>query len=206
MRRFLTDLGRQSSCVEVFHPHRFESGGKHPLDRMAGVDHVGRDDRGHGKRDDDNGQHVLGDLRLRAHRDAERSDDDRKIAHLSEIDRGHDACPQAEAQRVEDRYDHHPADDDEDGAASDSSRTWMLGTVICIPNATKKSVTKKSRMLTALATTSVVYGKADRLTPAISAPISRESPIRLAAPARKKHQPRAETRTSSGALATIRNR
>ena len=43
------------------------------------------------------------------------------------------------------------------------------------------------------------------LTPAISAPISRESPATEAAAARKKHQARAVTSTSSGALATARN-
>ena len=75
-----------------------------------------------------------------------------------------------------------------------------------MPRATKKSTTKKSRMLTALATTSTLYGKLARLTPAISAPISRESPMALAAPAMKKHQPSAVTSTSSGALAMDRNR
>src|SRR5712691_4931188 len=40
----------------------------------------------------------------------------------------------------------------------------------------------------------------------MSAPISRERPIRLAAAARKKHQASAETRMSSGAFCTVRNR
>src|SRR5881398_271809 len=73
-------------------------------------------------------------------------------------------------------------------------------------SATKNSVTKKSRMLAAFAITSRLYGKVESETPAISAPISRESPMMLAAAERKKHQARAETSTSSGAFATERNR
>src|ERR1700704_7177607 len=75
-----------------------------------------------------------------------------------------------------------------------------------IPSATKNSVTKKSLMLTALAITSRLYGKVERLMPAISAPISGDSPMKLATPDRKKHHASPLTRASSGALATERKR
>ena len=45
-----------------------------------------------------------------------------------------------------------------------------------MPRPTKNSVTKKSRRLVTLATTSSVYGKVEIITPAISAPIAVDKP------------------------------
>ncbi len=75
-----------------------------------------------------------------------------------------------------------------------------------MPSATKNSVTKKSRILVTLAMTSMLYGNVDMLTPAMSAPISRESPSRSAAPLTKKHQARAAINISSGTLAAKENK
>ena len=47
-------------------------------------------------------------------RQAQRRDDDRELAHLGEVDRGHDARPQPEAQGVEDGHHDDAADDHED--------------------------------------------------------------------------------------------
>ena len=66
-------------------------------------------------------------------------------------------------------------------ASSATPMSSAVGIGICMPSATKNSVTKKSRMLTTFATTSRLYGNVEMLTPAISAPISRESPALFAA-------------------------
>ena len=47
-------------------------------------------------------------------RHAERRDHDRELAHLGEVDGGHDARSQPQAQRVKDRDDHDAADDHKD--------------------------------------------------------------------------------------------
>src|SRR5258705_13920847 len=70
-----------------------------------------------------------------------------------------------------------------------------------MPSATKKSVTKKSRILITLEMTSMLYGKVDMLTPAMRAPISRESPSQSAAPLTKKHQARAAINMGAGTVA-----
>lgn len=51
-----------------------------------------------------------------------------------------------------------------------------VGTGIFIPRPTKKSVTKKSRMMSVLAITFPFYGNVERLTPATRATISRDRP------------------------------
>ena len=79
--------------------------------------------------------------------------------------------------------------------------SW-LGWGIFMPSATKNRVTKKSRILITLAITSTLYGKVDMLTPAMSAPISLESPSQSAAPLTRKHQASAAINRSSGTLAT----
>ena len=110
----LVNLGRLGQLrlgIEVPQPHRLEARGEQPLDRMAEIDHVGRHDRRHSKRHDDDGEHVLVDL-VQGH--PQRRDHDRELAHLCQVDGGHDARPQPEPQRVEDRHDDDPADDHED--------------------------------------------------------------------------------------------
>ena len=71
-----------------------------------------------------------------------------------------------------------------------------------MPRPTKNSVTKKSRRLVTLATTSSVYGKVEIITPAISAPIAVDKPSQPANPAMAKHHASAPTSTSSGRRAT----
>ena len=90
-------------------------------------------------------------------------------------------------------------------ASSAMPTSCGVGIGICMPSATKNSVTKKSRMLTTLATTSRLYGNVEMAMPAISAPISRESPAALAAAQTMKHHASDPIRTSSGSFATERN-
>src|SRR6185436_15360147 len=62
-----------------------------------------------------------------------------------------------------------------------------VGTASSMPSDTKKSVTKKSRSDWIFATTSSEYGKVERLTPAISAPIAEEKSAFIAAKQTRKH-------------------
>ena len=78
-----------------------------------------------------------------------------------------------------------------------------VGTGIFRPSPTKKSVTKKSRRLVTFAVTSSAYGNVDNATPAMSAPISRESDSRAASSPTRKHHAMAPTSTSSGRRATL---
>ena len=65
-------------------------------------------------------------------------------------------------------------------SASATSTTWSEPIWSCMPSATKKRVTKKSRRLRILATTSRLYGNAESVTPAISAPIAIEKSASIA--------------------------
>src|SRR4051812_27494323 len=73
------------------------------------------------------------------------------------------------------------------------------------PRVTKNKVMKKSRRLTILAITSRLYGNVDNDTPAMSAPISRESPSHNASMETLKHHAKAPISISSGIFAIERN-
>ena len=110
VQRFCPVLAGRLGSVQVLQADSPEAGGQQSLDRVAEVDHVGRNNRGHRKGDDHDREHVLVDL---VQRHAKGRDDDRELAHLRQVDCGHDARPQTEPERVQDRHDDHPADDDE---------------------------------------------------------------------------------------------
>ena len=113
-----------------------------------------------------------------AERQPERDDHQRELADLRQVDGDHAGRPRVEPQQREDRADRHePADHDERAPpprASSSRRRDGAG--ILRPSATKNSVTKKSRTPDSRVMTSVPYGKAAMTMPAMSAPISRDSP------------------------------
>ncbi len=89
-------------------------------------------------------------------------------------------------------------------ATSASPTRRRVGCGIFSPRATKNSVMKKSRTPVSRAVTSVPYGKPAITMPAISAPISLESPTPPATPATRKHHAIAVRSTSSVDRAMLR--
>ena len=65
-------------------------------------------------------------------------------------------------------------------SASATKTTWSESIWSCIPSATKNRVTKKSRSPRIFATTSRLYGNAESVTPAMSAPIAIEKSASIA--------------------------
>src|SRR5258706_3242654 len=105
-------LRRGLTLIEISDMKKSEPSAQNLLDAMARVDHVRRHDGCDREGHDHDRHHVGVDLVIRQ---PDRSDDDRELAHLGEVDRRQQAGAMAHSEEIQNRHDRKPAQHDEGG-------------------------------------------------------------------------------------------
>src|SRR5713226_2862523 len=108
----LLPLRRGLTLVEIPDMKKSEPSAQDILDAVTRVDHVGRYDGCDREGHDHDRHHVGADLVIRQ---PDRSDDDRELAHLGEVDRRQQTRAVAHSEEIQNRHDRKPAQHDEGG-------------------------------------------------------------------------------------------